>query len=115
PAPHFGPSPAELEAAAVLRVAAVDLVADPDPRVDVAAAALQEEGEPAEGSLQHLASGTRVVAGGDRRPAADRDGMGRVAEDDGDRVAVEIVDPDDADGRVYGTTRHPPRHVAPVE
>ncbi len=52
---------AELEADAVLRVAAVDLVADADAGVDVAAAALEEEGEPAEVALQDLARGAWEV------------------------------------------------------
>ena len=58
---------AELEADAVLGVAAVDLVADPDAGVDVAAAALQEQGETAEVALEHLPGGAGVVRGGDLR------------------------------------------------
>src|SRR6185503_17318278 len=93
---------AELEADAVLRVAAVDLVADAGAGVDVAAAALEEEGEPAEVVLEHLARGPGVIGGRDLRPAPDRDGMRRVAEDDGDRITVEVVDADHADGGVDG-------------
>jgi hypothetical protein len=55
---------AELEADAVLRVPAVDLVPDADARVDVAAAALEEEGEPAEAALQHVTCRAGVVRGG---------------------------------------------------
>ena len=58
---------AELEADAVLGVAAVDLVADPDAGVDVAAAALEEQREAAEVALQHLPRGPRVIRR--RRPA----------------------------------------------
>src|SRR5436190_10933990 len=105
---------AELEADAVLGVAAVDLVADPDARVDVAAAALQEEGEAAEVAFEHLAGRPRVVGGRDLRPAPDRDGMRRIAECDGDRVAVEVVDADHAHGRVDRVIGHLPEHVAPV-
>ena len=75
---------AELEADAVLGVAAVDLVADPDARVDVAAAALQEEA-----SLRGCARAPRgragVVRRGDLRPASHRDRMRRVPKGDGDR------------------------------
>ena len=58
---------AELEPDAVLGVAAVDLVADPDAGVDVAAAALQEEREPAQVALEHLAR--RARGSRSRRPA----------------------------------------------
>ena len=105
---------AELEADAVLGVAAVDFVADPDAGVDVAAAALQEEREAAEVSLEHVAGRPRVVRGGDLRPASDRDGMCGVAEGDGDRVAVEVVDADHADGWVDRMVGHLSEHVAPV-
>ena len=56
---------AELEADAVLGVAAVDLVADPDAGVDVAAAALEEQREAAEVALQHLPRRAWIVGRGE--------------------------------------------------
>jgi hypothetical protein len=93
---------AELEAHAVLGVAAVDLVADPDAGVDVAAAALEEEGDAAEVALEHLTGRAGEVGRGDCRAPADGDGVGRVAKGDGDGQAVEVVHPDHAHGRVDG-------------
>ena len=55
---------AEFEADAVFGVAAVDFVADADAGVDVAAAALEEEGEAAEVALEHLPGRAGVVRGG---------------------------------------------------
>ena len=105
---------AELEADAVLGVAAVDFVADPDAGVDVAAAALEEEGEAAEVALEHLPRRSRVVRRGDLRPAPDRDRVGGVAEEDGDRGAVEVVDADHAHGGVDRMVGHLAEDVAPV-
>src|SRR5205085_9260586 len=79
---------AELEADAVLRVAAVDLIADVEGRIDVAAAALQEERRAAEILLDHLARQAGVVSGHDHRTAAHRHRVGRVAKDDRDRRTV---------------------------
>ena len=105
---------AELHADPVLRVAAVDLVADADAGVDVAAAALEEEREAAEVLLDHVAGRTGVVGGGDLRPAADRHRVGGVAEEGGDGVAVEVVDADHADGGVDRVVGYLAEDVAAV-
>ena len=85
---HLAP---ELEPDPTFRVAAVDLVADPDRRVDVAAAALHEDREPTELLLDEIARG-RVVGRGDERTRADGHRVSRIPENDRDRVPVEVVE-----------------------
>ena len=76
PSRNFERFAAELEADAVLGVAAVDFVADADARVDVAAAALEEQRETTEAALEHVARRTGEVGRGDGGPPADGDRMG---------------------------------------
>ena len=86
----------ELDADAVLRVVAVDLEPHPRAGVDVPPAALEEEREPTEAALHDVSRRPRIVRRGDRGAWAHRDRVARVAEDDRNRIAVEVVDADHA-------------------
>src|SRR4029077_3805817 len=83
-------------------------------RIDVAAAALEEDREAAQALLDHPPRGARVVGRRDHRARSDRDRVGRVTEQDRDRHTVEVVDPDDTDGLVDRMLRHLAEDVAAV-
>ena len=108
---HFG---TQNHSGPVLGVPAIHLVADSMDGIDVSAAGLQEDGQPAQTVFDQVASRTWKVGGDHRRAGSHGHGVAAVAETGGDGPALEVVDSEDADSRIDGYAGILPQHVPAV-